>query len=61
MKHSQWLLIVRHLLDTGFFYQNSEIYHGLSHAWDYGPLGTLLKNNLKKILRDFFITQENNV
>ena len=61
MKHSQWLLIVRHLLDTGFFYQNSEIYHGLSHAWDYGPLGTLLKNNLKKVLRDFFITQENNV
>ncbi len=31
----------------GFVYQASEIYGGLNGFWDYGPLGTLLKNNLR--------------
>ncbi len=31
----------------GFIYQSSEIYGGLSGAWDYGPLGVELKNNVK--------------
>ena len=30
----------------GFVYQSSEIYGGLSSAWDYGPLGVELKNNI---------------
>lgn len=34
----------------GFIYQSSEIYGGLSGAWDYGPLGVSLKNNV----RDFW-------
>jgi len=34
----------------GFIYQSSEIYGGLSGAWDYGPLGVELKNNI----RDFW-------
>jgi len=34
----------------GFVYQSSEIYGGLSGAWDYGPLGVNLKNNV----RDFW-------
>ena len=29
----------------GFIYSGSEIYNGLAGTWDYGPLGTLLKNN----------------
>jgi glycyl-tRNA synthetase len=33
----------------GFIYQGSEIYDGLAGTWDYGPLGVLLKENLKKI------------
>ncbi len=32
----------------GFVYQSSEIYGGLSSAWDYGPLGVELKNNIAK-------------
>lgn len=32
----------------GFVYPGSEIYGGLSNAWDYGPLGVELKNNIKK-------------
>lgn len=33
----------------GFIYPGSEIYGGLTGTWDYGPLGTLLKNNLKNL------------
>jgi glycyl-tRNA synthetase len=33
----------------GFIYPGSDIYGGLAGTWDYGPLGTLLKNNLKDI------------
>jgi len=32
----------------GFIYPGSEIYGGLANSWDYGPLGALLKNNVKK-------------
>ncbi len=31
----------------GFIYQSSEIYGGMAGAWDYGPLGVELKNNIK--------------
>jgi len=34
----------------GFIFQSSEIYGGLTSAWDYGPLGVELKNNI----RDFW-------
>lgn len=33
----------------GFIYPGSEIYGGLTGTWDYGPLGVLLKKNLKDI------------
>lgn len=32
----------------GFVYAGSEIYGGLANAWDFGPLGVELKNNIKK-------------
>jgi glycyl-tRNA synthetase len=32
----------------GFAYPGSEIYGGLRASWDYGPLGTELKNNIKR-------------
>jgi glycyl-tRNA synthetase len=31
----------------GFIFQSSEIYGGLNGLWDYGPLGTELKRNVK--------------
>ncbi len=31
----------------GFVYPSSEMYGGLANAWDYGPLGTALKKNIK--------------
>jgi glycyl-tRNA synthetase len=32
----------------GFIYQSSEIYGGINGFWDYGPLGTELKQNVKE-------------
>jgi glycyl-tRNA synthetase len=32
----------------GFFYQSSEIYGGIQGIWDFGPLGVVLRNNLKR-------------
>jgi glycyl-tRNA synthetase len=34
--------------NRGFVYPGSDIYGGLANAWDYGPLGVELKNNIKK-------------
>lgn len=31
----------------GFVFQGSEIYGGTGSVWDYGPMGVLLKNNVK--------------
>src|SRR3989344_3910897 len=33
----------------GFIYPGSEIYGGLTGTWDYGPLGSLFKKNLKDL------------
>ena len=33
----------------GFIFQSSEIYGGTGSCWDYGPLGVLLKNNVKRV------------
>ena len=32
----------------GFVYPSSEIYGGLNSCWDYGPLGSALKQNVKR-------------
>ena len=39
--------IVQFAKTTGFVYQGSELYGGLANTWDYGPLGSLLKQNIK--------------
>lgn len=40
--------IVQFAKSTGFIYQGSELYGGLANTWDYGPLGSLLKKNVKE-------------
>lgn len=32
----------------GFVFQSSEVYGGLGSCWDYGPLGSLMKMNVKR-------------
>lgn len=39
----------------GFIYQGSEIYNGLAGTWDYGPLGVLLKDNIKQLWMKQFV------
>src|SRR3989344_339407 len=40
----------------GFIFPGSEIYGGLANSWDYGPLGVLLKNNLRDAWWKHFVT-----
>lgn len=45
----------------GFIFQSCEIYGGLSGFWDLGPLGSLMKNNLRKLWLKRFTRQTDNV
>ena len=48
--------------NRGFIYPGSEIYGGLANSWDYGPLGVLLKNNIKAAWwKKFVVESEYNV
>ncbi len=39
----------------GFIYQGSEIYGGLAGTWDYGPLGLMLRESIKRIWWNRFV------
>jgi len=43
--------------NRGFVYPGSDIYGGLANSWDYGPLGVLLKNNVKRAWWQKFIQE----
>jgi len=43
----------------GFIFQSSEIYGGVEAFWDYGPLGSLLKNNIKQEWLKNFLQKRN--
>jgi glycyl-tRNA synthetase len=45
----------------GFIFQSSEIYGGLNGVWDYGPLGTELKRNLKDYWWQVMVHQRDDV
>ncbi|MBQ8014846.1 MAG: glycine--tRNA ligase, partial [Clostridia bacterium] len=44
----------------GFIFAGSEIYGGLANTWDYGPLGAIMKNNVKDTWRKRFIQEIKN-
>ncbi len=50
--------IVNHCAIYGFVYQGSQIYGGLANSWDYGPLGVLLKNNIKAAWWKKFVQEQ---
>ena len=52
--------LVNFLKSQGFVYQGSEIYGGLANAWDYGPLGVELLNNIKKMWWKKFVQESKN-
>ena len=39
----------------GFVFSSSEIYGGLANSYTYGPYGTELKNNIKKLWWQKFV------
>ena len=45
----------------GFIYPGSEIYGGLTGTWDYGPLGSLLKKNLKDLWWKEMVQQRSDI
>lgn len=60
MKQATMETIMSFCNQYGFIFQGSEIYGGLANAWDYGPLGTRLKNNIKDAWRYYFIQKMDN-
>ena len=44
----------------GFIFPGSDIYGGLANTWDYGPLGSRLKNTVKDTWRKRFIQERMN-
>ncbi|NBK98123.1 MAG: glycine--tRNA ligase [Erysipelotrichia bacterium] len=52
--------LVAYCKQYGFIFQGSEIYGGLANTWDYGPLGSRLKNNVKDAWRKRFIQERKN-
>ena len=52
--------LVNYCKQYGYIFQGSEIYGGLANTWDYGPLGSRLKNTIKDCWRKRFIQQRNN-
>lgn len=45
----------------GFIFPGSEIYGGLANSWDYGPLGHLLKQNIKAAWWKFFVQERDDM
>lgn len=49
--------ITSHLQSQGFMIPGSEIYGGLANSWDYGVLGTAVKNHLKTVWREHYVRE----
>ena len=45
----------------GYIYPSSEIYGGVSGCWDYGPMGTELKRNVKEFWWKYMVRDRENV
>ena len=49
--------LVAHAKNKWFVYAGSDIYGGLANSWDYGPLGSILKENLKNLWIKNFVQE----
>jgi len=45
----------------GFVFPSSELYGGLANVWDWGPAGTLLKNNIRDLWLQKFVLDKDNM
>ena len=53
--------VIRLAQHRGFVFPGSEIYGGLRNSWDYGPLGVLLKNNLRDAWWQHYVTSRDDM
>lgn len=53
--------IVNLAKNRGFVYAGSEIYGGLANAWDYGPYGAMMKENIKNLWIKEFVQKQDNM
>jgi len=60
-QNDQFKKVVAHCKEYGFIFQSSEIYDGLSAAYDYGPYGVELKNNIKKYWWQSMVQMHENI
>ena len=60
-QNDQFKKVIAHSKEYGFIYQSSEVYDGLSAVYDYGPLGSLLKNNIKEYWWKSMVQMNNNI
>jgi len=49
--------LCNHFIVSGYYFQGSEIYGGLSNTWDYGPLGSEIKLNIRKMWWKKFVQE----
>lgn len=49
--------VVSHVRSSGFVFQGSEIYGGLANTWDFGPYGISLKDNVKNLWWQSFVSR----
>src|SRR3989304_9636727 len=61
MKENLMEKIVSLAKRRGFIFQSSEIYGGVEALWDYGPLGSLLKNNIKNEWLKTFVQSRDDI
>ena len=53
--------LISHTKEYGFIFPSSEIYDGLGAVYDYGQLGSELKNNIKKYWWDAMVRLHTNI
>ena len=53
--------VISHAKEYGYVFQSSEIYDGLAAAYDYGPFGVELKNNIKNYWWKSMVNMHENI
>jgi len=53
--------VVAHAKEYGFIFQSSELYDGLGAAYDYGPNGVELKNNIRNYWWKSMVNMNDNI
>lgn len=61
MQDDKFKKLVAHCKEYGFIYQSSDVYDGLSAVYDYGPYGSVLKNNIKEYWWKAMVQMNDNI